>query len=62
LPWQVRLMRQLPLRLFRLILKGLFASRFGETFMYQHAMKATDEMQGLHEQFYHYLKRQIEQY
>lgn len=61
LPWQVRLMRQLPLGLFRLILKGLFASRLGETFMYQHAMKATDEMQDLHEQFYHDLKRQLEQ-
>ena len=34
-----------------------FESSFGEKFMYQHAMKAPDEMRELHKQFYAYLKR-----
>ena len=32
-----------------------FQSRFGDVFMYRHAMKAPDEMRQLHEQFYAYL-------
>ena len=30
----------------------LFQSKFGNVFMYQHSMKAPDEMRTLHEQFY----------
>ena len=34
-----------------------FESSFGDKFMYQHAMKAPDEMRELHKQFYAYMKR-----
>ena len=33
-----------------------FESSFGDKFMYQHAMKAPDEMRELHKQFYAYKK------
>lgn len=33
-----------------------FESRFGNKLMYQHAMKAPDEMRGLHRLFYLYTK------
>jgi len=45
----------LPLPVMRLALKITFQSRFGNVFMYRHAMKAPDEMRQLHEQFYAYL-------
>ena len=32
-------------------------SSFGDKFMYQHAMKAPDEMRELHKQFYACMKR-----
>ena len=32
-------------------------SSFGDKFMYQHAMKAPDEMRELHKQFYAYMKK-----
>ena len=34
-----------------------FESSFGDKFMYQHAMKAPDEMRELHKQFYAYMKK-----
>ena len=34
-----------------------FGSSFGDKFMYQHAMKAPDEMRELHKQFYAYMKK-----
>ena len=34
-----------------------FESSFGNKFMYQHAMKAPDEMRELHKQFYAYMKK-----
>ena len=34
-----------------------FESSFGDKFMYQHAMKAPNEMRELHKQFYAYVKR-----
>ena len=34
-----------------------FESSFGDKFMYQHAVKAPDEMRELHKQFYDYVKR-----
>ena len=39
-----------------LILGIVFRSKFGDTFMYQHSMKAPDEMRELHRQFYGFLK------
>ena len=40
-----------------LMLAVTFESSFGDKFMYQHAMKAPDEMRELHKQFYAYMKR-----
>ena len=54
-PAKMRMFRFLPLPVMRLALKITFQSRFGDVFMYRHAMKAPDEMRQLHEQFYAYL-------
>ena len=54
-PAKMQMFRFLPLFLLRLALKITFQSRFGDVFMYRHAMKAPDEMRQLHEQFYAYL-------
>ena len=54
-PAKMQMFRFLPLFLLRLALKITFQSRFGDVFMYRHAMKAPDEMRQLHEQFYVYL-------
>ena len=40
-----------------LMLAVTFESSFGDKFMYQHAMKAPDEMRELHKQFYAYMKK-----
>ena len=40
-----------------MVLAVTFESSFGDKFMYQHAMKAPDEMRELHKQFYAYMKR-----
>ena len=54
-PTKMQIFRFLPLSVMRLALKITFQSRFGDVFMYRHAMKALDEMCQLHEQFYAYL-------
>ena len=54
-PTKMQVFRFLPLPVMRLALKITFQSRFGNVFMYRHAMKAPDEMRQLHEQFYAYL-------
>lgn len=54
-PAKMQMFRFLPLFLLRSALKITFQSRFGDVFMYRHAMKAPDEMRQLHEQFYAYL-------
>lgn len=45
-----------PLTVLTAALSFTFESDFGNKFMYQHAIKAPDEMRQLHEQFYTYLK------
>ena len=42
----------LPLPFLANMLVVTFGSSFGDKFMYQHAMKAPDEMRELHKQFY----------
>ena len=54
-PAKMQMFRFLPLFFLRPALKFTFQSRFGDVFMYRHAMKAPDEMLQLHEQFYAYL-------
>ena len=46
-----------PLPFLTIMLAITFESSFGDKFMYQHAVKAPDEMRELHKQFYDYVKR-----
>ena len=46
----------LPLPILTIVLSITFESRFGNKLMYQHAMKAPDEMRGLHRLFYYIQK------
>ena len=59
-PAKMQIFRFLPLPVLRLALKITFQSRFGDVFMYHHAMKAPDEMRQLHEQFYAYMAKSEE--
>lgn len=54
-PGKMNLFRLLPVRLLKIVLVLTFKSNFGDVFMYQHSMKAPDEMRQLHTQFYQYL-------
>ena len=54
-PWKLNLFRLLPVWILRRIFAVIFRSRFGNLFMYRHAMKAPDEMKRLHDQLYRYL-------
>ena len=56
-PWKMNIFRFVPLPIMALMLAVAFESSFGDKFMYQHAMKAPDEMRELHRQFYAYMKR-----
>ena len=51
-PWKMNIFRFLPLPFLAIMLAVTFGSSFGDKFMYQHAMKAPDEMRELHKQFY----------
>lgn len=57
-PAKIYILRFLPLPLLTLVLSFVFESSFGNKFMYQHSIKAPDEMQQLHKQFYGYVQRQ----
>ena len=41
------------------ILPFVYNSAFGDRFMYQHAMKAKEEMDALHQVFYGYLREGV---
>ena len=56
-PWKMNIFCFVPLPIMTLMLAVVFKSSFGDKFMYQHAMKAPDEMRELHKQFYAYMKR-----
>lgn len=55
LPPKMRLLRFIPTSLLQRGLTIAYKSKFGNRFMYQHAMKAPDEMRELHRQLYGYL-------
>lgn len=55
-PWKLNLFRLLPVGILKRIFTVIFRSRFGNLFMYRHAMKAPDEMKRLHGQLYRYLE------
>ena len=54
-PPKMHLLRLLPVRILQHIFTLIFKSCFGYMFMYRHSMKAPDEMNQLHVQFYRYL-------
>ncbi len=54
-PWKMNIFRFVPLPFLTIMLAVTFGSSFGDKFMYQHAMKAPDEMRELHKQFYAYM-------
>ena len=56
-PGKMNIFCFLPLSILAIMLAITFESSFGDKFMYQHAMKAPDEMRELHKQFYDYVKR-----
>ena len=56
-PGKMNIFCFLPLSILAIMLVITFESSFGDKFMYQHAMKAPDEMRELHKQFYAYVKR-----
>ena len=54
-PPKMKGLMRLPPTFARMIVQGMFRGEMGRLFMYPHAMKATDEMHSLHDQFYQYL-------
>lgn len=56
-PVKMHIFRYLPTSILIYILSQTFKSSFGKKFMYQHSMKAPDEMRELHNQFYSYIKK-----
>lgn len=57
-PGKMNLFLAAPVSLLTIALSCVYESGFGNRFMYQHAVKAPDEMRQLHAQFYDYLKIQ----
>ena len=55
-PPKLHLFRLCPVKLVAWILPFVYNSAFGDRFMYQHAMKAKDEMAYLHWAFYEYIE------
>lgn len=55
-PPKLNLFRWCPIGLMARILPFVYHSAFGDRFMYQHAMKAKEEMDALHQVFYGYLR------
>lgn len=59
-PKKMNLFRFVPIPILSTALSIIFESNFGNVFMYQHSIKAPDEMRELHKQFYKYMKDRIE--
>lgn len=58
-PMKMNLFCYMPISILSLALSRTFMSKFGDKFMYQHSMKAPDEMRQLHEKFYNYIDNKI---
>ena len=54
-PKKMKVLHRLPVQILSIEVYFAFQSEFGNTFMYQHSMKALDEMKELHNQFYGYI-------
>lgn len=59
-PKKMNLFRFIPITVLRIGLRVIFQSDFGKMFMYQHSMKAPNEMRQLHRQLYQYIKTELE--
>ena len=59
-PKKMNLFRFIPITVIRIGLEVIFQSDFGKMFMYQHSMKAPNEMRQLHRQFYNYIKSELD--
>lgn len=55
-PWKMNIFLFVPMPILTIIMSFVFRSTFGEKFMYQHSIKAPDEMGELHNQFYGYMQ------
>lgn len=55
-PNKMYLFLLIPMPILTMALSLIFCSSFGNRFMYQHSVKAPDEMKRLHKQFYTYVK------
>lgn len=55
-PKKMHLFRFIPVTVLSIGLGIVFQSNFGNMFMYQHSLKAPDEMRQLHKQFYGYIR------
>ena len=58
-PKKMNLFRFIPITVLRIGLSAIYQSNFGKMFMYQHSMKAPNEMRQLHRQFYKYIKTEL---
>lgn len=58
-PMKMNLFCYIPVSILSLGLSRVFMSKFGDKFMYQHSMKAPEEMRQLHEKFYSYIDNKI---
>lgn len=56
-PKKMNLFLFIPIPILTIGLSLTFCSDFGDRFMYQHSIKAPDEMRQLHKQFYAYVKK-----
>jgi 2-dehydropantoate 2-reductase len=56
-PHKMNMFLFIPEPILALGLSFIFRSSFGEKFMYEHSIKAPDEMRRLHRQFYTYLHK-----
>lgn len=55
-PWKMNIFLFVPIPILTIIMLFVFRSAFGKKFMYQHSIKAPDEMRELHKQFYEYMQ------
>ena len=58
-PAKMHIFRLCPVSAIAAVLPLVYRSSFGNRFMYQHAMKAQEEMDTLHRQFYSFIKDEV---
>lgn len=58
-PRKMNIFRFAPVCILKIGLIITFKSNFGNIFMYQHSMKAKDEMRQLHKKFYQYIENKV---